>query len=442
MATPLNAALKPMYGFNGPNEPIELFSGEIGGHGPDNCQGTVAISFSRRPIIEWEVSVPDIRATRRGPLDLVLHRPDGVMPLVGNASDPQRGLSNGSEFGSRNSKLSRAIAHWFNLPDWWCRDLISDTPDDPDTGYQGRWSFEADGWSITFDQRPDLDEVLKHAKRSNLYVMTHVMELRRTDGSEFSADEADAVLESLHTGMSFALGRWAAPMLPVGFARDGSIAWEEWRPLHLDTADSITPGWWYQNDLVSLAEVLRLAIEKFKDPAVRARLGFQMKFSILATGYHGFVESRVINGTAGLEHMQWQYLRLGKILTKEQYKGRAPWNGKTLRAAHRLRMTLDAAQISYDVDPLVLPEVHAFIQRDPNANDGADVVTRIRNRLVHPEAGQEIVYDQPGLLTEVWALARHFLALLVLHSLGFTGQYRDLRKFEGWYGATEQVPWA
>lgn len=217
MATPLNEALKPWYGFNGPSEPIELFHGEIGGHGSADCQGTVAFSFSRHPVIEWEVSVPDFKAARKGSLDLTLHtlhRPDGPMPLIGRASGTQCGSSNGGKFGSRHSNLTRIIAHWFNLPDWWCRELISETPDNPDSAYDGRWGFQASSWTITFDKRRDLDEVLKQAKRSNLYVMTHVMELCRTDGKEFSAEDADHVLDALHVGMSFAIGRWAAPPTP------------------------------------------------------------------------------------------------------------------------------------------------------------------------------------------------------------------------------------
>jgi hypothetical protein len=442
METALNEALKPWYGFNGPSEPIELFRGEIGGHGSANCQGTVTFSFSRRPALKWEVSVPDLGTFVDGSIDLVLHRPEGDAILTGQASDPQSGSSNGGEFGLRHSKLKRIVAHWFNLPNWWCRDFISETPDDPESGYAGRWNFHAEGWTVTFDKRPDLDEVLTHSKTSNLYVMTHVMELRRTDGHEFSAEDADPVLEALHIGISFAMGRWAAPLLPVGFASDGSVAWEEWRPLHLDIADTTTPGWWYQNDLGSLGEVLQLIIEKFKDLDLRTRLSFQMKFSILSTGNHGFVESRVINGMAGLEHLQWQHLVLSRLLTKGQYRGKDRWNGRKLVAADRLRMTLDAAQIPYAVDPAILTELDAFGQRDANANDGADVVTRIRNRLVHPEAGRELVYGQPGLLNEVWALARHFLALLVLHSLGFTGRVRDLRRFQGGFGETEKVPWA
>ena len=70
------------------------------------------------------------------------------------------------------------------------------------------------------------------------------------------------------------------------------------------------------------------------------------------------------------------------------------------------------------------------------------MVTQIRNRLVHPRGAQERVYRLDDLVAEVWRLARHYLALLILHSLGYQGSYRDLRKTGGWAGDVGDVPWS
>jgi hypothetical protein len=69
------------------------------------------------------------------------------------------------------------------------------------------------------------------------------------------------------------------------------------------------------------------------------------------------------------------------------------------------------------------------------------VVTQIRNRLVHPKAAQERVYRRDGLVAEVWRLSRYYLVLLILHSLGYQGSYRDLRKRSGFAGEVDKVPW-
>jgi hypothetical protein len=68
-------------------------------------------------------------------------------------------------------------------------------------------------------------------------------------------------------------------------------------------------------------------------------------------------------------------------------------------------------------------------------------VTQIRNRLVHPRGAQERVYRLDGLVAEVWRLTRHYLVLLILHSLRYQGSYRDLRRVRGWVGEVGNVPW-
>jgi hypothetical protein len=51
------------------------------------------------------------------------------------------------------------------------------------------------------------------------------------------------------------------------------------------------------------------------------------------------------------------------------------------------------------------------------------------------------VYRLGGLVAEVWLLTRHYLVLLILHSLGYQASYRDLRKTGGWAGEVGNVPW-
>jgi hypothetical protein len=97
---------------------------------------------------------------------------------------------------------------------------------------------------------------------------------------------------------------------------------------------------------------------------------------------------------------------------------------------------LTDAQIPTDIDTGLLPVTARFAAeekpRQGKVVDGPDVVTQIRNRLVHPRGAQERVYRLEGLVAEVW---------LLLHSLGYQGSYRDLRKTRGWAGEVGNVPW-
>jgi hypothetical protein len=161
-------------------------------------------------------------------------------------------------------------------------------------------------------------------------------------------------------------------------------------------------------------------------------------FGIAAMNDRGFVEQRVMMGAAGLEHIMWQTLVLEGGMSESQYLDQD--------AHEKLRRLLTDAQIPTDIDAGLLPITARFAaeekQRQGKVLDGPDVVTQIRNRLVHPRGAQERVYRLEGLVAEVWRLTRHYLVLLILHSLGYQASYRDLRKTRGWAGEVGSVPWA
>jgi hypothetical protein len=441
-------SLAPVYPFNEPGQPILLYEGPIGGLADMDVTGSVVMTCTPEPIVEWTVdpgTAPHFANRRTA--TILLQRPGGQMQLPSSVRGVEGGWSNEATFGRADVPLKRLVAHWFNLPHLnGPIKLTSIGNDGSQRWWTGRWVVNIGRWEIIFDVRPDYREALRAADRAQIYVMTHVMEIRRQSGATFTANEAEPLLAGLHVGISFALGCWVAPMLPVGENSDGAVMWEQWSAYHCDPARRTNPGWWYHLERSSLAELLDRVVTAFYDPDRRAALRLQMMLAIMATNDRGFVEARVINAAAGLEHLAWQALVLGGRMTEDQYNGRADFHGRRLKTHDRLRMVLSDARISTSIDASLLPTIDTFVRgeqaRQGRILDGADLVTQIRNRLVHPQGAQETVYRLDGLVAEVWLLARHYLALLILHSLGFRGTYRDLRKTSGWAGDVDRVPWA
>ncbi|WP_199034694.1 hypothetical protein [Glycomyces salinus] len=424
--------LSPIYAFNDPREPITLFEGAIGGLGEVDATGKIELSLSPRIGLRWSVD-PGSNSTAQAnrPVELQLHRPEGVFRLSGWAQGWDEGWLNGAAFGNDDSPIERIIGHWFNLP------LRNNSK---------RWRFECEDWAIIIDTRPDHREVWQDLNKSDMFIMTHVMELRRTDGGTFTPKQAQPIIDALHVGISFALGRWAAPMLIVGQGPGDTNLWEEWLPRHCDPARSISSGWWYDQDLESLEELLRNVIPAFYDQEMAHHLKFQMTSAIIATNDKGFVEQRITMGSSGLEHITWIKLVSEKGLTEDQYLGKASYHGKRLNAATRLRMVLSEAMVSTDIDQAVLPVTSRFrtdeSSRQSNPDlDAADIVTYVRNRLMHPDERTKRIYEYDGLLTEVWGLTRHYLVLLILNSLGYNGHYRSLHYFRGYAYEVLEVPW-
>jgi hypothetical protein len=458
VSSDLTAPLVPVYPFDEPNQPVTLHAGQIGGLAVGDLPGAVELSWTPRPSLNWSVGlVTSPEFANRREATLLLRRPGGDMEVPawvrGIDFDSQTealssgGWSNGAVFGSEEAPLDRIIAHWFNLPNWNGPIPLADTTaDGTRRKWSGRWMIDSEGWKVTIDVRPDHGRVWRDLYKADTYVMTHVMELRRADGGEFTAAEAEPVLTALHVGFSFALGRWTAPMLPVGVTPSGNVAWESWAVGHCDPAQAPSSGWWYERDHESLTDFLRPVIAASEDPDALFRLRFQMTLSIMAAGSDGFVEQRIMSGAAGLEHVLWQSLVLGGRITSDQFNGRTSYQGRKLAGHDRLRLVLEDARIPLDIDGTLLPVIAEHVAQAPRSQnrvpDGADMVTWTRNRLVHPEGTQERVYRLNGLVAEVWLLTRHYLTLLILNSLDYQGAYRDLRRRHGWASETEKVPWA
>jgi hypothetical protein len=441
--------IRPVYHFNEPGQSIVLFEGQIRGLGDSEVPGKVELVCAPRLGIEWSVGAGSNPTSKAGePVKLLLQRSEGEFLLPGHARLWDEGWSNGATSGDQDSQLERIVAHWFNLPNWNSPiPLAVMTDQNERRQWMGRWCLECSGWKITFDTRRDHGRVWQNLRGSATYMMTHVMELRREDGQQFTARQAKPVIEALHLGISFALGRWAAPMLVVGQSLDQRNVWEEWRVRHCEPARSISLGWWYNQSIDSLGELLVEVIRELTIPGKSHDLKFQMASAIIAVNDSGFVEQRITLGAAGIEHLTWQNLVRDGVMTEKQYGGKALYGGQKLHAASRLRILLDKACIPTDIDPRLLPTAAKFLdderKRQGNAKlDGADLVVQVRNRLIHPDEKHGRLYDYEGLLTDIWGLTRHYFVLLLLHSLRYNGQYRDLTKFQGFASDVDVVPWA
>ncbi|OCC10927.1 hypothetical protein A3Q37_03045 [Streptomyces sp. PTY087I2] len=434
------APVEGVYAFNTPGAPVVLYDGPVGRSEGPETPGIVELRFTPKPGLVWRLPQTD-HTFDPLPDDTTLRiaRPYGTAELPAQHCNHQEGWSNGASLGDSQAPLQRLIAHWVNLPALRGQhDLTTRTEGAEHTTHRGRWSHETGGWKITLDIRPDHRSIWKDLHQTHVYAITHVMELSRTDGSVFTADQAQPILQALHMGFSFALGRWVAPMLPVGLGEQDHIRWEEWAARLCDPAKAISSGWWTHWDSEALRTLVTRLVSACSDPAYAARVNRQLTYAVSTTRDEGFVEQRIMVGAAGLEHTLWQRFVLSGNMTCAEY-GRMP--------AHKLlRRALQSASIPLTIDPEHLPalaELAAARKRDHGANmDGADLVTWVRNKLVHPTGAEDDVYRFKGAVTETWLLTRHYLTLLILESLGYQGAYTSLAAGHRYVGESAKVPWA
>jgi hypothetical protein len=412
----------------------------MGGLSDERLTGNVKLVLVPEPRIDWKV-VPGSSLAYANKAEAVLHleSSNGLIPLSAWIRNPEGGWSNGATIGGAATYAHRLIAHWFNLPNWHCPIILTTRgTDGSQSWWNGRSLFKVQGWVITIDRRQDHRAIWTGLDESDVYVMTHVMEIARIDGSVFLVEDAQLVVEALHVAVSFAMARWTAPMLPVAMNDAGRAVWQDWRPLKCDPARRSGHGWWYESDYESLASFIAAAVPAFLDADRYRQIRMQMLYAIAAAGERALVEQRIMTAAAGLEHVSWERLVLGNAMTASGYRSHS--------AAQRLRKILHAARIPTSVPSELLPAAAEFIASEEVRRncriDGPDLVTQVRNRLVHPKGSQDDIFERDGLLVDVWLLVRYYLEYLILHSVGFDGLARDTRIIQGWAGNLQRVPWS
>jgi hypothetical protein len=217
-----------------PSDSIELFAGPMSyrsdqvGNLP-SVPGKICFWLRSGSHVQWSVDLdavdPAIAEEWRLPMpdhslgELRFDFLDRPMTLGAHRQSSGYGFIPGGlgRFGSTFTPV-RVIAHWINVPNLRGQTLLGR----PATHgrmqrWLGRWEIDLGPWHVMIDSRDDLDQIYRAAKRNYLAVLTHTMEIRRQDHAPFSGEEAEHLLDALHLGFSFAMNRWAAPLLPIGF---------------------------------------------------------------------------------------------------------------------------------------------------------------------------------------------------------------------------------
>ncbi|MFJ2781962.1 hypothetical protein [Kitasatospora sp. NPDC087315] len=427
-----HAPLVPPHGWNAPGETVTLYEGTLTGFRQGARQGKIELTFGAKPSLEWSVEPHADDYWELGNDGAVIATVDRTPPVdfIANARRNNAGWINGTSDGDQSTRLQRLVTQWLNLPLSAANAILGEETAHGVHRRRGRWSIEIEGWTVTIDQRPDLSAVLRTATEQISSVLTHVMELKRTGGEDFSVTQGRELLECLRVSLSFGFGRKVAPALPTGYDANGRAIWEQWFSPLVDRAQTIGSGWLYNGSPDDCTELVSCAVRAFADTSRRGTTRFQMLMATEAVAT-GLVEQRILTAAPALESLAWTKLVLGNLMPRGDFK-KCP-------AEDKLRYLLKSAGIPTSVEATDLPVLAKYAA--DHRIDGPTAVTRIRNRLVHPEVLTDDLYARAGLSVEVWRLSLHYVTLAVLHSIGYRGSYQMQLKLGGWAGETHPVPW-
>jgi hypothetical protein len=185
------APVRPVYPFGDPGAPIELYTGPIAVDSIGSWEGRIFADLAGDLQVRWSVTraegwldTTDVKLTIEPPTaELTTARARLNSMLMRSEDVRASGEIMGANVGSPDAVCDRVIVHFTNLP------RISPAEYLVDDGHYwaGRWTCSSADWRLALDVRQDHSKVWDALRESLVFVVTHVGELRRADGSSFRA---------------------------------------------------------------------------------------------------------------------------------------------------------------------------------------------------------------------------------------------------------------
>jgi hypothetical protein len=333
--------------------------------------------------------------------------------------------------------ISTATFHLFNFPDFnGPEDYILVTGELPLQSAKvcGRVVIKAEGWSIIIAATDQTDSLTKKLDRQGGYVLTHMGQIAREDGTTFSSERLDDLLNCLHYFLSFALGRWTGVALPIGFDAEGDRVFEEWgmRKIADGRWDGST-SWFDMRHGDLLSQVFPGFLSLWTNKIWRQPLTHALYWYLGACdrGVGIGVDTGLILAQTALETLAWTHCILErKMVSATAFKPRG------LSAADKLRLLVSALDIPQQI-PSELSALHA--RKGKKWIDGLDAITCIRNSLVHSDVNEKFPENS---YYEAWLLSLWYIDLVLLRLCGHSGKYANRLSQGRWVGQVESVPLA
>lgn len=285
------------------------------------------------------------------------------------------------------------------------------------------------GWGTRIIPISDETLAIPAAMHSDEYRVTHQVEFAREDGSSFTPLEAQDFLGDLHYFLSFCRGRWVATSFSIAFDKEGEIGMEQWGPGRVSPWRDPS-SWVDKHHGGPILELFQPFCQKLADETWKDALSHVVYWFERAKTDSAGPDGGCILLQTSLERFSWHLLvREQKLFSEKAFN--------KLSAASRLRLMLDALVIPSAIPP-GLQQLGIYAQ--PNNLDGPEVLTFIRNRLVHPPKPTAVREKVPYY--EAYCLAKWYLELAVLSVCGYKGEYSNRTRLRRWVGQVEKVPWA
>ena len=310
-------------------------------------------------------------------------------------------------------------------------------PENLAQAWAGRTEAAGDGWTVTFDLDAAMDSAAwRELKESGGHRYTHIGRLTRADGSAFAGDEAFDALNRVRLGLNLALGRRVTCALPVGW-RDGRPMWCRWRSAPVDGYRDASHWLDETTSYRQVGDVVSGVLAFTASPVNWESLRY-------ATSYYVAANVDVdVELSAAVPVSALQLLAYFRFVTDRGTYSHTRWEREKPKTEAQLRLLTEDIGIDTPVPGHFrhLTSVRDRFARSGPPRDALGVIIKMRNVVTHPTR------DQPGTFSvyewaEAGILARYWLCLALLNTVGYTGQIADVMQPQPrGLGQLRNVPW-
>ena len=267
--------------------------------------------------------------------------------------------------------------------------------------------LEAGPWLITITATSNLSENLNTLGKDSGYALTHTGVIERSDGGTFSVEDVENLLSGLRLFLSFVRGASCGLTCIEGRDHKGERSWVKW-------GSTYTMPWRYVNscadDIRTRWQILSEAFPGFWGLFGQQAVVLNQPINLALYWYLCANESNTLE--PGIILTQAALERLAHEIAGKKVKADVTgvWIGKALKAEN--------------IDAKIPGSCQALeaLRRQENGTDGAEMLTRIRNDLVHAEMKMNVSMEA---YTEARNMGQWYVELLFLKLFDYSGSYTN-----------------
>ena len=299
---------------------------------------------------------------------------------------------------------------------------------------RARLEFQSSIYKITIEQEIEFKKHQDALRLSSGYAVLGHARILRLDGPISSADAQEEV-SILSSFLSFLDANRVTCIVGSGIF-ESEVKWTDLSG-YLSSPYKNTTSWRPSDVVVPVENIWPSFRELYKQASSNSFLQDALHWYIEANRKSGLIDGSLIFCQTALEliYNYWIVETLSLIRGKDT---------DSITASNKVRLIISQIGISSKV-PERLKEIHKLMDDDQTLEDGPDVITYMRNTLVHGQASKRKAYHEIGGLVkhQVLELGLWYCELALLRILNYQGMYYN-RCGSGRrnIGCEELVPWA